>query len=65
MLKTNLSVILLRGIVLLPHCELRIEINNDIEKKIIENAEKYNDGMILIVSPINPLEEVVSIKSCY
>lgn len=62
MLKTNLSVILLRGIVLLPHCELRIEINNDIEKKIIENAEKYNDGMILIVSPINPLEEVVSIK---
>lgn len=62
MLKTNLSVILLRGIVLLPHCELRIEINNDTERKIIENAEKYNDGMVLIVSPINPLEEVVNIK---
>lgn len=57
--KTNLSVILLRGIVLLPHCELRLEINNDIERKIIEDAEKFNDGILLIVSPINPLEEVV------
>ncbi len=59
MFKTNLSVILLRGIVLLPHCELRIEINNDIERKVIEDAEKFNDGILLIVSPVNPLEEVV------
>lgn len=62
MLNTNLSVILLRGLVLLPNCELRIEINNEIEKKIIENAEKYNNGMILIASPINPLEEVININ---
>ena len=63
MFKTNLSVILLKGLVLLPNCELRIELNNEIDKKIIETAEKYNDGHLLIVSPINPLEEIVEQKN--
>ena len=56
MVKTNLPVILLRGAVLLPYCEFRLEISNDMDKKILELSEKNHDNHILIVSPSNPIE---------
>ena len=61
-MKTNLPVILFRGSVLLPHSEIRIEINNDIDKKIISIAEEKYENQILIISPENPLEKEINIK---
>ena len=63
MIKTNLPVILLRGAVLLPYCEFRLELNNDIDKKIIELSEKFNDNNVLIVSPPNPIDENIDITN--
>ena len=63
MVKTNLPVILLRGAVLLPYCEFRLEFNNDIDKHILKLSEDFHDKHILIVSPSNPLEEVIDIDS--
>ncbi|HHT38505.1 MAG TPA: endopeptidase La [Mollicutes bacterium] len=57
MVKTTLPVILLRGMVLLPYSEIRLEINNDIDKKILELAEENHDNNILIVPLSNPLDE--------
>ena len=55
--KNNLPVILLKGLVLLPLGEARIELNNDITKKIIDMSKKHYDDLVLIVTP-NTLEEM-------
>lgn len=57
MIKSNLPVILLKGLVLLPYEEVRIELNNEISKKIIDLSNLYHDDEVLIVCPINSLEE--------
>ncbi len=57
MIKNNLPVLLLKGLVLLPYGESRIELNNDITKKIIDISKLYHNNEILIVTPINDLEE--------
>lgn len=62
MMKANLPVILLRGIVLLPHSEIKLEINNEFDKKLIDLAEKNHDSYVLIVSPTNPLEEDINVE---
>ncbi|NLL44658.1 MAG: endopeptidase La [Mollicutes bacterium] len=62
MIKTNLPVILLRGIVLLPNNEIRLEFDNDISKNIIDVAELFHDNNLLVVSQTDPLEEEPEIK---
>ena len=62
MIKTNLPVILLRGIVLLPNNEIRLEFDNDLSKNIIDVSELFHDNNILVVSQTNPLEEVPDVK---
>lgn len=57
MIKNNLPVILLKGLVLLPMEEARIELNNDISKKVIDISKLYHNNQVLIVTPINDLEE--------
>lgn len=57
MIKNNLPVILLKGLVLLPQGDARIELNNDISKKIIDISKLYHNNEVLIVTPINELEE--------
>ncbi len=57
MIRSNLPVILLKGLVLLPYEEVRIELNNDISKKVVEISKLYHDNEVLIVSPTNELEE--------
>lgn len=57
MIKSNLPVILLKNLVLLPHQEVRIEIKSDISKKVTEISKLYHDGEVLIVCPLNSLEE--------
>lgn len=58
MIKTNLPVILLRGIVLLPNNEIRLEFENDLSKNIIDVSELFHDNKLLVVSSLNPLEEM-------
>ena len=57
MVKTTLPVILLRGVVLLPYSEIRLEVNNDIDKEILKLSENNHDSRILIVPLANPLDE--------
>ena len=62
MIKTNLPVIILRGGVLLPYCEFRLELTENSDKHILELCEKNHDSHILIVSPSNPLEENIDVS---
>jgi len=58
LIKTNLPVILLRGLILLPNNEIRLEFDNDLSKNIIDVSELFHDNMLLVVSSLNPLEEI-------
>ena len=58
--KTQLPVIILRGIVLLPNNDLRLEFENDISKNIIDESELFHDSKVLIVNKEDTLEETVS-----
>ncbi|MBE6159650.1 MAG: endopeptidase La [Lactobacillales bacterium] len=62
MIKTELPVIILRGIVLLPNNDIKLEFDNDLSKSIIDVAELFHDNKILIVSNENPLEENVNLN---
>ena len=57
MIKTNLPVILLKGIVLLPNNDIRLEFNNDDSKNIIDVSELFHDNEILVVSNIKITEK--------
>jgi len=61
-LKTNLPVILLRGIILLPNNEIRLEFENDLSKNIIDVSELFHDNMLLVVNSLNPLEESLRVE---
>ena len=62
MYKSELPVIILRGIILLPNNDIRLEFDNDVSKNIIDVAELFHDSKVLIISKENPLEESVDIK---
>ena len=57
MIKNNLPVILLKNLVLFPYQEVRVEIKSEVSKKVTEISKLYHDGEVLIVSPLNSLEE--------
>ncbi len=56
-MKLTLPVIMLKGIVLLPNNEIRIDLNNEM-KTIIEKAIKFHNKKILIVYDINNSKEL-------
>ena len=57
MIKHNLPVILLKKIVLLPYQDIRVEIRNDISKKVTEISKLYHNNEVLVVCPLDYLEE--------
>lgn len=57
MLKSNLPVILLKNLVLLPHQEVRVEIKSTVSKKVTEISKEFHDSEVLVVCPLNSLEE--------
>ena len=59
---SSLPVILLRGIVVLPYAELKIDLMDELDTKIIELASNNHDGYVLLVSPENFLEERIEIN---
>lgn len=63
MIKTNLPVIILKGIVLLPNNDIRLEFANDDSKNIIDVSEMFHDNELLVVSTIDKLEETANIKN--
>lgn len=56
-MKNNLPVIVLRGIILLPNNDIRLEFENDGSKTIIDTSELFHNNKVLVVSQIDPLEE--------
>ena len=62
MVETNLPVIFLRDVVLLPYNELRIESITELEKKIIKTSELKHDSHILFINLTDTLEEKPSIR---
>lgn len=57
MIKENLPVIILKGIILLPNNEIRLEFDNTSSSNVIDISEMFHDNEILIVNQKNPLEE--------
>ena len=56
-MKQNLPVLLLKGLILIPSNDIRLEFDNEISKAIIDVAEIFHDGHIFVVNQENPLEE--------
>ena len=56
-MKSNLPVILLKNLVLLPYQEIRVELKNEISKRVTEISKLYHDSEVLVVCPLDPLEE--------
>ena len=60
--KKNLPIILLRGIVVLPYAELKIDLMDELDTKIISLAKENHDGYVLLISPENFSEERIEIN---
>lgn len=63
MIKTNLPVILLKGIVLLPNNEIRLEFNNEESKNVIDVAELFHDNELLVVSIIDQSTDIKKVDN--
>ena len=57
MFETNLPILYLREVVLLPFNEIRLEFTDEKEKGVLNHAEKNHDGHLLLVNLKDPLEE--------
>lgn len=62
MVETNLPILFLRNVVLLPYNELRMEFSKEIEKEVLYISEKRHDNQILFVNLVDSLEEVPNIR---
>ena len=62
MIETNLPILYLREVVLLPYNEIRLEFNEEKDKYVLDYAEKNHDGHLLLVNLKDPLEESPSIS---
>ena len=62
MVESNLPIIFLRDVVILPYNELRIELSTELEKKIINKSEKNHDSHILFINLNDSLEEKPNIR---
>lgn len=49
MLKTNLPVLIINDNILFPSCEIKLELENSVSKKIATLAESYFNGHLLVV----------------
>jgi ATP-dependent Lon protease len=57
-----LPVMLLKGFVILPNQEVKLELNNDISEKVINLSSKHHNSDLLVVCPLNPLEETPEVN---
>lgn len=61
-MKNNLPVVILKGVVLLPNCDIRLEFDNDYHKSILDVSELFHDNQVLVVVKENELEETDDVK---
>lgn len=52
----HIPVFILNELVILPGQEIKIDLSNEMSKKIIKSASKSNDNRVLVIAPKNPLE---------
>ena len=57
-----IPVFILNELVILPNQEIKIDLNNDLSKKVIKEAGKLDDESVLVIAPKNSLETSVSIE---
>lgn len=57
--KKKLPVLVLKNIILFPHSEIRLELENDKDKELISLADSYYNKHILIIHPSNELEDSI------
>lgn len=57
MMTLNLPVLLLKNLVLLPHEEVKLELNNDLSKRIVNLATRNHENQLFVVVPNNKFEE--------
>ena len=62
MVETNLPVIFLRDVILLPYNELRIELSTTLEKSILKISEHNHDNHLLFINLNDALEEKPSVR---
>ena len=55
----RLPVLVLKNIILFPHSEIRLELENNKDKELITLAESYYNKHILIIHPNDELEESI------
>ena len=56
-MKYNLPAILLKGLIILPDQEIKLEINNKFSKKTVETSRSEYNNKVLVVCPKNQKEE--------
>ena len=56
---TKLPVLVLKNIILFPHSEIRLELENDKDKELISLADSYYNKHILIIHPNDELEDSI------
>ncbi len=62
MVQSNLPIIFLREVVILPYNELRIELSTELEKKILLNSERNYDNHLLFINMSDSLEERPNVR---
>ena len=59
-MKTNLPVIVLKGMILLPHNDIRFEVDTKATSNLMDIVEMFHDNKIFVVSQINQLRRIVN-----
>jgi len=62
MVETNLPIMFLRDIVILPYNEFRLEITDEYDKNVLNNSVSSKDGYVLLVNIPDPLEEKPNVR---
>lgn len=57
MIETNLPIMYLREVVLLPSNEIRLEFSEDKDKNILDISSKFYDSNLLLINLTDPLEQ--------
>ncbi|MDE5540200.1 MAG: endopeptidase La, partial [Bacilli bacterium] len=57
-----LPVIILKGLILLPNQEVKLELNNDLSKEVTSLATKNFNRHILVITPKNQVEETPEVN---
>ena len=62
MTESNLPVLFLRDVILLPYSEIRIELSTDVDKKILSISERGFNNHLLLINLSDSLEEKPNVR---